>query len=190
MSDTTKILRRLDEEIIYCNQQIAALQVRIVTAQNSRRFIMGLEEDDQAAQAMRREANAALNGRAFDKPMLIVRKANSGDDPNFRGDIYEAQPPPLGIVASGKRKGLPRVRQPRAGTKTYPKKAKELRERVLNVVTPGEEPMSPKEIGNNIGLSVKEEDRKPLWNVLYNMKAKGLIQRNEKGDYFRPAEGA
>jgi hypothetical protein len=73
--------------------------------------------------------------------------------------------------------------------KRPPKKlAADLRERILKVVEPGDEPMDPKEIGNNIGLSTNEEVRKPLWNQLYQMRQKGLLLRDAEGRYYREPE--
>ncbi len=52
---------------------------------------------------------------------------------------------------------------------------------------PGEAPISPKAIGNYLGLSTKEDARKPLWNALYQMRIEGSLSRNDEGQYYRPA---
>jgi len=156
MTDSTKILRRLDEEIVYCNQQIAALQVRIANAQNTRRFIMGLEEDDQAAEAMRREGNAALNGTSYARPMLIVRKAGSGDEPKEK-----------------------KTRKGRAGTVSA---SGEMRERIIKLLaSPDTPPMTPAEIGNHLGLPRGESNRKVMNNALYQLRIAGKVTRNGSG---------
>lgn len=179
MKDMQAMLRRLDEEIIGHQQQIAMHQVEMVRAQDARRLLMGLAEaDHDAAQSAAMQRQGVIPG-AHSKPMLIVRKVGSGE-PEMSSERTERE---LGIVEGGKRKGLPRLRPARKGTKAV---LTDLRERILKVVTPGEEPMGPREIGNNIGLSTKEQDRKPMWNALYQMKLKGVLQRDAEGRYYRP----
>jgi hypothetical protein len=179
MKDVQATLRRIDEEITASRQEIARQQINIVRLEDTRRVLMGLAEADQEAAAHRVADRGNVLPGSHARPVLIVRKIGSGDASEMVDGAHSDAP--LGIVASGKRKGQPRVRKSRSG-------ATELRERVLRVVEPGGKPISPKEIGNNIGLPAREEVRKPLWNQLYQMRVKGLIERDEVGRYYRPAE--
>lgn len=183
MKDIQTMLRRLDEEITGSRQEIARQQVNIARLEDTRRVLMGLAEADQEAQAHRAADRQHVIPGSHARPVLVVRKTGTGE---AMEDVS-----PLGVVASGKRKGLPRLRPGVKGRKHKVPGGtlmSDLRERVLRVVEPGEEPMSPKDIGNNIGLSTKEEDRKPLWNTLYQMRVKGMLERDSEGRYFRPAQ--
>lgn len=174
------ILRRLDQELIGHQQQIAMHQVEIARLQDTRRLLMGLVEDDQAA-ADRAKAGPELLPGSHAKPMLIVRKVGSGE---------ADQSDNLGIVASGRRKGLPRLRKGRSGVKMKPKGQRpltRLKSRVLDAVEPGGKAISPRDLGDQLGLSRDDADRKPLWNTLYQMRQKGLIKRDQIGQYYRPA---
>ena len=187
MSNTQQMLRRIDDEITLNRQEIARRQVDIARLEDTRRVLMGLEETDQAAAEARKSAHAGLIPGSSGKPVLIVRKVGSGHDING----HEA---PLGIVASGKRKGLPRLKKVRKdkGMK-HGKQGSEIgkmRRRILDFLKPGDEPIASADLAANLGLPIGEDHRKPMQNALYHMRVNGLIQRDPQGRYYLPAPQA
>lgn len=176
---TAQTLRRIDDEITTCRQEIARQQVNIARLEDTRRVLMGLEEADQTAQQMRKEDRQSVIAGSSARPMLVVRR------------IAEDAPPvdpasaPMGVVTAGPRKGLPRMRPARG--KGKPSVSGSIRQRILEFLQPGDEPISSHDLGNNLGIPMGEEARKPMSNALYQLRANGAIQRDEQKRYYRPA---
>jgi hypothetical protein len=151
-------LRRLDEEITWCNQQIAALHVQIANAQIARRTIMGIEEADQAAAEARKAAHTNLIPGGSGRPMITVRK------------IREEEP---------KRGKKGKRRESDLG---------KMRNRILAILQPGDEPIASADLATHLGLPLGEVHRKPLQNALYHMRLTGMVRRDAKKRYYRPPE--
>lgn len=165
------ILKRIDAEIDQRRREIAVHQLEIYRLEESRQVFMKMVEDDMEA-AQRTDGHHPTLGNGH-KPVLIARKVGTAE-------LLEADEAEVGeLITKGNRKGLPRLR-----SRTF--KRGEMRQRILALLEPGDEPMTPKEIGNNLGLSAAEEVRKPLWNVLWVMTKNGQLQRDADKRYYRP----
>ena len=145
MKDISATLRRIDEEINGTRQQIAALQVNIVRLEDTRRVIMGLAEADQAA-SHPHPGEVLLPG-SHARPELIVR-------PTTGAGSINGQPHRAG---AGKKRGR--------------NASGELRQRILGLLQDG--PMTSGDLADNLGLPRGQQFRKPMANVLYNMRKKG-----------------
>ena len=169
MNETTKMLRRIDDEITDHRQQIAAHQVHIARLEDTRRVLQGLAEQDEAHRHHQTPAGASptlMNG-SHAKPVLIVRKVTQ-DEP-------QAAP-------KGKDKG--KTRAPR-GTSARAV----MRDRVAALLSePDAEPMTATEIGNYFGLANKDGARKDLQNALWYMRQAHMVLRDDEGRYSKPVQ--
>lgn len=173
MKDIASTLRRIDQEIDTQRKEILVRQALITQLEDSRKLFMGMVEADLTATQAPRQQQLAAGSMA--KPVLIMRPMTEEPDA------------PKGIVASGKRKGLPRLRAPRGGTKVDRKALPAMRKRILEFIQPGDEPIASSELANNMGLPMGEVARKGMHNALFNMRTKGLLLRDDAGRYYRPA---
>jgi len=175
------MLRQIDENIDRRRQHIAVLRVEISELEDSRKTLMRMA-DDQIAAAEYERQQKSLGAGSSAKPMLIVRKTSE------EGATDEA---PLGIVAGGKRKGLPRLRTVHPGKKSRRQRKRqtlELRDRIFAVIKPDAPPMPPREISDSLDVPREDEvARKAVSNMLYRMRTMGDIQRDGRGSYFRSA---
>lgn len=147
-------LRRLDQEIVAHEQQIAMHQVEIMRLTTTRRTLMGIVENDQAAAEARRAEPGLLPG-SHAKPMLIVRRVGSGDEP-----------PEAESQAPKKRRGGKRT----AGL------LNQMKARVLAAVSGEAEGLTTHEIGNHLGIH-DPDDRRRMWNAIYQLQVKGDLTR-------------
>lgn len=187
MTGSIQMLRRIDDELTYNRQQIALLRVKNAELEETRRTIMGLEEADQAAAEFRKAAHAGLVPGSSAKPLLVVRKATNGSAEKASEDA------PLGYVTRGKRQGQPRLRRGRTGIPN-PRKSKrngtmsgsgKMREIILDLIKPGDDPIASNDLAEKLGLPVGEEARKPMQNALYQLRVAGALQRDEAKRYYR-----
>jgi hypothetical protein len=176
MKGLNDTLRRIDQEIDHRRQQIAIQQVEIARLEDSRKTLMRLADDDIAAAQMAREQQQSLGRSSSAKPLLIVRQTTEDEAP-------------LGIVASGKRKGLPRKRRARGGQKMArgSSSSGKLRDLILATIKPGDEPIGSTDLADQLGLAEGQEARKPMQNALYVLRTTGKLLRDSDLRYYRPA---
>lgn len=177
MKGLNDTLRRIDQEIDHRRQQIAIQQVEIVRLEDSRKTLMRLADDDIAAAQMAREQQQSLGRSSSAKPLLIVRQTTEDEAP-------------LGIVASGKRKGLPRMRRASGGQKMARgggSSSGKMRDLILAAIKPGDEPINSTALGDQLGLAEGQEARKPMQNALYVLRTTGKLLRDDAQRYYRPA---
>lgn len=148
-------LRRLDQEIVAHEQQIAMHQVEIMRLTTTRRTLMGIVENDQAAAEARRAEPGMLPG-SHAKPMLIVRRTGSGDEP----PEADSQAP----------------RKKRRGGKRTSGALNAMKARVLACIADKAEGLTTHEIGVQIGIH-DPEDRRRMWNAVYQLQLKGEIKK-------------
>jgi hypothetical protein len=186
------MLRRIDEEITGHRQEIAGRQVAIARLEDSRKVLMGLAEGDmikaEMAKAERVGAPAQINGHA--QPMLIVRRVGSGD---------EGPPPKAKKPRNYERErelAKARLGGREAGTEP-PAKTRKKREYTSATAYGGGEalrakvaalvaktgPIKSAEIGNRLGMPTGLDNRQPLANALYELKRRGVLQRDESKLY-------
>lgn len=188
-------LRRIDEEIVAHRQQIAAHQVSIARLEDSRKVLMGLAEGDQIAREVAKtERVGQINGEHA-RPMLIVRRTGSGD---------EVGPPPEPPAKAKKERDYARERElararlggREAGTEPPAKTRKKrhytsateygggqvLRDKIAALVAKTG-PIKSREIGNRLGIPTGPDERQPLANALYELKRRGVLQRDESQLY-------
>lgn len=185
-------LRRIDDEITICRQEIARQQVNIARLEDTRRVLMSLEEADQEATGMRKAERLGVVAGSAGRPMLVVRKVTEDAPPEDHATQLDA---PKGIVTSGPRKGLPRLRSGREGGKAKAKVVvgrknsgqSLIRDRILEVLLPGDEPMASSDLANYLGIPKSDEARKPMQNALYNLRVTGVLQRDDQRRYYRSA---
>jgi hypothetical protein len=169
-------LRRIDQEIDQRRREIAVHQVEIVRLEDSRKVLMRLADDDIAAAQMQRGEQQSLGHSSHAKPMLIVRQTTEDEAP-------------LGIVASGKRKGMPRMRRARGGQKMARggSSSGKMRDLILDAIKPGDQPITSSTLGDQLGLAEGQEARKPMQNALYVLRTTGKLLRDDQLRYYRPA---
>jgi len=186
------MLRRIDDEITAHRQEIAGRQVAIARLEDSRRVLMGLAEGDQIkaemARAERTGAPAQINGHA--QPMLIVRRVGSGDEGPPPAEPKKKKPRNYERereLAKARLGGTEPPAKSRAGKRQYAS-AKEygggaaLRDKVAALVAKTG-PIKSKEIGNRLGIPTGPDERQPLANALYELKRRGVLQRDESNLY-------
>ena len=186
-------LRRIDEEIVDHRQQIAAHQVAIMRLEDSRKVLMGLAEGDQIAAEMARAERTAAPGEIYGhgRRMLIVRRTGSGDE----------GPPPAPKKAKAKKtrdydreraKAAELQRKREQGEAPPPATrvkrqytsadvyggGKVLQEKVVALVKKTG-PIASREIGNRLNIPQGTNDRQPLSNALWTLKAAGVLQRDD-----------
>lgn len=174
MKDIKSTLTRIDEEITGHEQMIARSQVEIHRLQTTRRTLMAIAESDiQHAEAMRQDDRKVIAGEHA-KPVLIVRKAGSG----------ELEERAVKAKANGHAK--PEKRHARGGNRKpgAPSISGAFKERICKMLSePGTEPMTSLEIGDYLGLPRAEKNRKDMSNALYSLRVKGVLLRNDDFGY-------
>ena len=121
MKDIQATLRRIDDEITFCRQEIARQQVSIVRLEDTRRVLMGIAESDQASrEAGTAERLGAING-SHARPEIIVRKIGTvdkkarkpragaiGESTMMRQKILDVLKGPMTPAEIGDKLGIPR----------------------------------------------------------------------------------
>ena len=164
MKDVQAMLRRIDEELTAHRQTIAVSRVKIGELEETRRILMGLSEDDQAA-AEARKGNGGLLEGSHAKPVLIVRKISNGaahDEPKKKRKHRKDD----GSMA-------------------------DMKARILKTLEDEADGLTSHEIGNHLGLGPTYQDRNQMSNALYQMKTAGILGRHEGAHqrdrrYYRP----
>lgn len=182
MKDMPTTLRRLDEEIVGHHQNIARSQVAIMRLQDTRKLLMGLAEDDQAALERDKLERAGVIAGAHASPQLIVRKTGTGD--HFGGEDGSAShAAKTGLKVAAKRTTRDyKVDSAKYGRRTMPNQSGLFRAKILKLLEPDAQ-MTSQQIGDHLGLKRDQDVRKPMSNALYQMLQKGTLARDEDKNY-------
>lgn len=168
IKDIQGTLRRLDEEITGREQQIAMHQVEIARLVTTRRTLMNIAESDIEAATVAKHVPPHLNG-SFAKPMLIVRKTGTGDEPAPAKSSRRKRP-----KKEGDARGGPRVWR-------TPEEVAAFEAKIIAAVA--DKPLRANEIADKLGYDVKlhSNERKTVQNTLYRMEKRGTIKHVEEG---------
>ena len=185
MKDVHATLRRIDEEIVAHQQQIARSRVEISRLQETRIVLMNMAEGDAEAAQAHREGRPPVLAGDYARPVLIVRKTGTGDE-----DGTASRAAKEGTNKSGNLRGMNNPRGKKFGgrTRASPKGSArgEYKRKVLELLANSDDPLTSREMAGYFGLPGGMEARKPLQNALFWMRASGVIHRDAEKRYFLP----
>lgn len=180
MKDLLPTLRRIDEEIIGHNQNIARSRVEIARLQETRLVLAGIAESDtMEAQLAKEESQRTIAG-SHGRPVLIVRKMGTDETMveglNKAGNKRGMNNPPKRAKGDGNGR-----RKHRKSDKTGGERG-EFGRKVLEMLK-GSEPLASADIANYLGIKADTGSRQPVYNALYLLQQQGKIVRNAERRY-------
>jgi hypothetical protein len=194
IKDPQGTLRRIDDQIMQHNQNIARSRLEIARLQETRIVIMGLVEEDIFVAQQAKEERAGIANGAHAVPKLIVRP--TGYDEVFGehvtgGDEQGHAAPAEGMNKAGNLRGMKQPRKSRRPSEELPRdeQLEPMRERVLTAIkTHGA--MDTHDVRKALGLANehhKSRKVKVLYNAIYSLRTQGKLTRDDSDFTLRLA---